>query len=163
MNKVQTPEYENEPYHPPSLALDELYDQLAYRKCLEIPRVFLKYVHILCICIYTLTTFLVGNVADICCNCMMIFFRKSELLGGGEFGEVFKGSWTTPFGIQEVAIKMLKQGTSHDTRIKFLQEAAIMGQFFHPHIVRLYGAVTLNEPVCLHHIVCMTDAVLYDV
>ena len=80
------------------------------------------------------------------CNVNLIF-RKNELLGGGEFGEVFKGSWITSCGLQEVAIKMLKQDTRPASRVKLLQEATIMGQFCHPHIVKLFGAVTLDEPV----------------
>lgn len=31
--------------------------------------------------------------------------------------------------------------------MKFLQEAAIMGQFSHPNIISLLGVVTLGEPV----------------
>lgn len=46
-----------------------------------------------------------------------------------------------------VAIKSLKQGSTETDRVKFLQEAAIMGQFSHPNIVRLFGVVTLEEPV----------------
>ena len=76
-----------------------------------------------------------------------LLFRKNELLGGGEFGEVFKGSWITPCGPQEVAIKMLKEDTRPAARVKLLQEATIMGQFCHPHVVKLFGAVTLDEPV----------------
>ena len=34
-----------------------------------------------------------------------------------------------------------------DESVKFLQEAAIMGQFRHPNIVRLHGVVTMGEPV----------------
>ena len=31
--------------------------------------------------------------------------------------------------------------------MRFLQEAAIMGQFCHPNVVRLYGVVTVGDPV----------------
>ena len=55
----------------------------------------------------------------------------------------------TPWGTQEVAIKSLKSGFSEEDKVKFLQEAAIMAQFRHPHIVRLLGAVTVDEPVGL--------------
>jgi serine/threonine protein kinase len=48
----------------------------------------------------------------------------------------------------EVAIKTLKNGASLVDKIKFLQEAAIMGQFSrHPNVVKLYGVVTNGEPV----------------
>ena len=65
----------------------------------------------------------------------------------GEFGEVFKGMWETPYGPQEVALKMLKEGSTDKRKATFFQEAAIMAQFRHPHIVRLLGAVTMDEPV----------------
>ena len=32
-------------------------------------------------------------------------------------------------------------------RVKFLQEAAIMGQFHHPNVITLHGVVTVGEPV----------------
>ena len=47
----------------------------------------------------------------------------------------------------EVAIKTLKKDASEEKRVKFLQEAAIMGQFHHPNIVKLHGVVTVGEPV----------------
>ena len=84
--------------------------------------------------------------------------RFEQLLGSGQFGEVFKGEWVTPWGTQEVAIKNLTGGYSEEDRVKFLQEAAIMAQFRHPHIVRLLGAVTMDEPVgvrgCVHLMKC---------
>ena len=73
--------------------------------------------------------------------------RAETALGSGEFGEVFKGTWETPYGPQEVAIKMLKEGSTDKEKTTFLQEAAIMAQFRHPHVVRLLGAVTMDEPV----------------
>ena len=73
--------------------------------------------------------------------------RAETILGSGEFGVVFKGSWEAPYGLQEVAIKMLKKGSTDKQMATFLQEAAIMAQFRHPHIVRLLGAVTVDEPV----------------
>ena len=47
----------------------------------------------------------------------------------------------------EVAVKTLKEGAGEEDKVKFLQEAAIMGQFSHPNVVKLYGAVTEGEPV----------------
>ena len=73
--------------------------------------------------------------------------KKECMLGKGEFGEVFKGEWTSPSKTLTVALKSLKSSASHEDRVKLLQEAAIMGQFFHPHIVRLYGVVTLSDQV----------------
>ena len=60
---------------------------------------------------------------------------------------MFKGIWDTPYGPQEVAIKRLKEGSNDKHKATFLQEAAIMTQFKHPHVVRLLGAVTVDEPV----------------
>ena len=73
--------------------------------------------------------------------------NEKSKLGEGEFGEVFKGEWTSSARTLPVALKTLKSSASEEERLKLLQEAAIMGQFNHPHIVRLYGVVTLSEPV----------------
>ena len=62
-----------------------------------------------------------------------------------------KGLWESPYGSTEVAVKMLQpQASDRDKKVKFLQEAAIMGQFLHPNIVKLHGVVTVNEPVSGH-------------
>ena len=47
----------------------------------------------------------------------------------------------------EVAVKTLKKGSDASSVVKFLQEAAIMGQFNHPNVVKLYGVVINGEPV----------------
>ena len=47
----------------------------------------------------------------------------------------------------DVAVKTLKEGSDKQDRVKFLQEAAIMGQFRHPNVVTMYGVVTEGEPV----------------
>ena len=60
---------------------------------------------------------------------------------------VHRGEWQTPGGLVSVAVKTLKDGASDTDRIKFLQEAAINGQFRHPNIVQLLGVVTLGDPV----------------
>ena len=49
----------------------------------------------------------------------------------------------------DVAVKMLKEGSDLSSTVKFLREAAIMGQFSHPSVIKLYGVVTLGEPVSL--------------
>ena len=51
----------------------------------------------------------------------------------------------------EVAIKTLKEGAGKEDRIKFLQEAAIMGQFNHRNVVTMHGIVTTGEPVSHTH------------
>ena len=47
----------------------------------------------------------------------------------------------------EVAVKMLKKGSSASGTVKFLREAAIMGQFSHPNVVKLHGVVIERESV----------------
>ena len=48
---------------------------------------------------------------------------------------------------QLVAVKTLNKGVDEGDKVKFLQEAAIMGQFKHPNVVKLHGVVTEEEPV----------------
>ena len=76
-------------------------------------------------------------------------YRLTELLGAGQFGKVHQGEWTA-LGSEDkvdVAVKTLKEGAGEEDKVKFLQEAAIMGQFSHPNVVKLYGVVTEREPV----------------
>ena len=46
-----------------------------------------------------------------------------------------------------MAIKTLQDEAKEVERVKFLQEAAIMGQFRHPNVITLHGVVTVGEPV----------------
>ena len=46
-----------------------------------------------------------------------------------------------------IAVKKVVTDASNASDVKLLQEAAIMGQFHHPNVVRLYGLVTVKEPV----------------
>ena len=82
------------------------------------------------------------------CKYICIIYRTTDHLGSGQFGSVDKGVWTSPEGQVEVAVKQLKEGTSEADRVKFLKEAAIMGQFQHPNVIKLHGVVTMAEPVC---------------
>ena len=93
-------------------------------------------------------------IVEYCCyyqfknyNIIFIPDRKDNILGAGEFGEVYRGVWDSPYGPQDVAIKLLRTNPDSSEKTKFLQEAAIMGQFRHPNIVLFIGAVTLSEPV----------------
>ena len=63
---------------------------------------------------------------------------------------VYKGYWKNSVGNELVAIKTLKSKSSTMDVIKFLQEAAIMGQFHHLNIVKLHGVVTVGEPVSFY-------------
>ena len=79
----------------------------------------------------------------------LCIIRLTKLLGAGQFGKVHQGEWTAPGSKDtiDVAVKTLKEGAGEENKVKFLQEAAIMGQFSHPNVVKLYGVVTVGEPV----------------
>lgn len=72
--------------------------------------------------------------------------RLGEMLGSGQFGDVFRGVWKSNDGDVEVAVKTLKEEAGDEDRIKFLQEATIMGQFKHPSVVTMHGVVAADEP-----------------
>ncbi|KAM6987144.1 tyrosine-protein kinase Fer isoform 2-T2 [Aplochiton taeniatus] len=67
-----------------------------------------------------------------------------ELLGKGNFGEVFKGTLRdkTP-----VAVKTCKEDLPQELKIKFLSEARILKQYDHPNIVKLIGVCTQRQPI----------------
>ena len=77
----------------------------------------------------------------------MCVCRIIRYLGSGQFGTVNLGCLKRSDESLEVAVKMLKPHSTEEGKIKFLQEAAIMGQFLHPHVVKLHGVVTMGEPV----------------
>ena len=55
--------------------------------------------------------------------------------------------WNFQGTATDVALKTLQSLASEEEKVKFLQEAAINGQFHHPNIVKLYGVVTVGEQV----------------
>eukprot|EP00041_Stephanoeca_diplocostata_P018951 m.401577 g.401577 ORF g.401577 m.401577 type:complete len:584 (-) comp21169_c0_seq3:293-2044(-) len=68
-------------------------------------------------------------------------------LGSGAFGEVFRGTYTDKDGsVHNAAIKMLRPEAGSKEHVEFLREAAIMGQWDHNHIIKLYGYVTVDDP-----------------
>ena len=73
-------------------------------------------------------------------------------LGQGHFGLVVKA---TAIGIVPgkdecmVAVKILKEGASPQTRKEFFHEAALMHGFNHPNIVKLIGVCVEQEPLCM--------------
>ncbi|CAI7999056.1 Ephrin type-A receptor 3 [Geodia barretti] len=75
--------------------------------------------------------------------------RLTEHLGSGQFGTVNKGVWQSPSGPVMVAIKQLQLRAAELDRVRFLQEAAIMGQFYHPNVVTLHGVVTKDDPIMI--------------
>ncbi|XP_065899776.1 uncharacterized protein [Dysidea avara] len=75
--------------------------------------------------------------------------RSLEQLGAGEFGVVTHAMWKSPPDEEiEVALKTLNTGVNENERVRFLQEAAIMCQFDHENVIKLYGVVT-EAPVMI--------------
>ena len=86
--------------------------------------------------------------SSLACFVLYATCRIKGHLGSGQFGNVRKGVWqTSTEEMINVAVKCLAEGSTERERIKFLQEAAIMGQFKHPNIVSIFGIVTTSEPV----------------
>ena len=77
------------------------------------------------------------------CKYILLIFSFAQKLGSGEFGTVHLGLWTKGSASPvQVAVKTLNSQCSESDRVKFLREAAIMGQFEGDNIVRLHGVVT---------------------
>ena len=76
--------------------------------------------------------------------------RQLDALGAGQFGKVYKGHWTYSGQVIDVAIKVLSSESDENSKIKFLQEAAIMSQFRHPNVIKLYGVVSDDDQVCTY-------------
>ena len=75
-------------------------------------------------------------------------YRLEDHLGSGQFGTVYKGVWHTLEGSSvDVALKTLNEESGDTAKVKFLQEAAIMGQFSHPNVVKLHGVLIFGQPV----------------
>ena len=82
-----------------------------------------------------------------------------DQLGSGQFGTVNKAKWTHKDEegkevTTEVAVKTLTDGGTEEDKIKFLQEAAIMGQFKNCNILRILGIVMDGGTVslCYHNV-----------
>ncbi|XP_062502144.1 ephrin type-A receptor 4a-like [Corticium candelabrum] len=76
--------------------------------------------------------------------------NSRKYIASGEFGTVEKAIWQSAQSENRVvvAVKALKSETDDD-RVRFLREAAILGQFHHPNVVALYGVVTLGSPLLI--------------
>ena len=127
----------------PASTSEDLYSQLAQRKYREILRNQITY-DSLRVSMEQLKVILFNTL-----------YRLGEKLGAGQFGTVNKGAWQSPDGPVKVAVKTLKEGASEQDRVKFLQEAAISGQFHHPNVITLHGVVTVGEPVRMKILLCM--------
>ena len=73
-----------------------------------------------------------------------LHFTKVDLLGAGQFGEVYKGMWN---GKIPVAIKSLKPGSMK--KESFLEEAMIMRKLKHKNLITLYAVVTKSDPILI--------------
>ncbi|XP_053305983.1 ephrin type-B receptor 5-like, partial [Spea bombifrons] len=78
------------------------------------------------------------------------FVKIEEVTGAGEYGDICRGRLCLP-GKREttVCIRTLRSGSGDKERAEFLSEASIMGQFEHPNVVRLEGAVTRSRPIMI--------------
>ena len=69
--------------------------------------------------------------------------RLLNELGSGAFGVVYKGVWSHSVNgsskEEEVAVKTMREELTDEERVKFLQEAMIMGQFNQAYVVSLRG------------------------
>ena len=71
-------------------------------------------------------------------------YRSLEQLGEGEFGVVTRAMWKPSVADEaiSVAVKSLNTNANENDKLHFLQEAAIMCQFNHINVIKLYGVVT---------------------
>ncbi|GFO05529.1 trk-like receptor tyrosine kinase [Plakobranchus ocellatus] len=67
--------------------------------------------------------------------------RLGEVVGEGAFGQVFKGEMASEEGDTkiQVAVKILKDGASHEAQEDFEREVEIMSAFDHDNILKLLG------------------------
>ena len=80
----------------------------------------------------------------------MYNYRLQQQIGSGQFGTVHRGMWhhsdsTNDDEVLEVAVKSIQSVANEEKRVKFLQEATIMGQFNHPNVLCILGIV-LDDP-----------------
>lgn len=69
----------------------------------------------------------------------------NNFLGSGAFGEVYEGCVKHSADLEiRVAIKTLRKGATEQEKAEFLQEAQLMSNFKHEHILGLIG-------ICFDH------------
>ena len=96
---------------------------------------------------YTATLTQIWHLTYYIVQALTLLCRITDQIGSGNFGYVHKGVWHTTKGDRAVAVKKLKENANSADRVKFLQEAAVNGQFRHPNVVSLLGVVTIGDPV----------------
>eukprot|EP00795_Rhopilema_esculentum_P006985 gene6985-12606_t len=78
------------------------------------------------------------------------WIKLDRLIGGGEFGDVYKGTMEKPSEkAQIVAVKTLKSNANKKARDDFLGEAMYMGQFDDPNVINLEGVVVKDRPILI--------------
>ena len=83
------------------------------------------------------------------------------MIGQGNFGEVHKAVWRKNGETVNVAVKTQNDKAKEKEKVTFLQEAATMGQFKHPNIVRMFGIVPekgKNDSCVSAHICSLSTA-----
>ncbi|EMP31308.1 Rho guanine nucleotide exchange factor 2 [Chelonia mydas] len=68
-----------------------------------------------------------------------------ELLGSGNFGEVYSGRLS--YDNTPVAVKTCREHLAPETKHKFLMEARILRCYSHPNVVRIIGVCARKQPV----------------
>ncbi|CAD5111829.1 DgyrCDS1098 [Dimorphilus gyrociliatus] len=75
--------------------------------------------------------------------------KLGDILGEGQFADVYKGTFSdSPDRNLPVAVKTCKLDTTGEKSEKFLEEAFIMQQFDHQHIIKLIG-ICSQQPPCM--------------
>lgn len=75
--------------------------------------------------------------------------RLGSEIGSGRFGMVSHGVWYHNEQAEQVAIKTLRDEVTEEDKKTLMKEAAIIKQFVHDNIVKLYGVVTNRDSVSL--------------
>lgn len=70
--------------------------------------------------------------------------RMEKELGKGQFG-VVQLAWFR--NQQYVAVKMMREGMMEED--SFVEEAKVMAQLNHPNLIRLFGVVSRDKPICI--------------
>ncbi|XP_046850241.1 ephrin type-B receptor 2-like [Xenia sp. Carnegie-2017] len=82
-------------------------------------------------------------VNEICYKSLLL----ERVLGGGEFGDVYKGTLKTDDrGALDVAAKTLKHDADQRSKNDFFMEASAMGQFDDLNVIHLEGVITKTVP-----------------